>query len=85
MSLNYNDILEDESPKFTYSIPPKDQPHPKNWFGNTRILIMKLVFLLKENKLEVTKRFFTIHLMQTKTAGYKKHGQKTGHSFENSI
>jgi hypothetical protein len=34
MSLNYNDILEDEAPKFNYSIPPKDQPHPKNWFGN---------------------------------------------------
>jgi hypothetical protein len=34
MSLNYNDILEDESPRFNYSIPPKEQPHPKNWFGN---------------------------------------------------
>jgi hypothetical protein len=24
MSLNYNDILEDESPRFNYSIPPKE-------------------------------------------------------------
>jgi hypothetical protein len=47
MSLNYNDILEDEAPKFNYSIPPKDQPHPKKWFGNRSKLISPDVYEYK--------------------------------------
>ena len=34
MSLNYKDILDEEKPKFNYSIPPIDYQYPRNWAGN---------------------------------------------------
>lgn len=34
MSLNYEDILEDEKPRFNYAIPPKEYQYPTSWSGN---------------------------------------------------